>query len=189
MALNAQMVMFNPQLIVPMWGAFPPFFTLQPNEATRQTQLEEWGKLLLSFCSHQKQTLVTLADCPIWENVMMQRRLGGEGVALVAGHLVSKGRAEWVDEKHLTLRVLYKTVEELAAVILEKVKQMGLYHSGETMVLSDLEDAGGEGSEFYMMMHGLEKSLMDRVLDKLQEQGHCSLIPGEVPGLLWNNPQ
>ena len=161
-------VPFTPALTSRLWATFPPFFTVQPNDTSRHTQLEEWSKILLTYCSTQKTTLLApLIDWPWWENRMLSRTLPVDGIEAVAQHLIKKKRAEWGDAAHTTLRVFFKTVEELAPLVLDTVRQYRYIDDFKT-----LDEITGEfafGKEF----ENLDHTIMTRVLELLRDQGYC----------------
>ena len=173
---------FHPAAVCRLWAEFPPFFTLQPNDATRQTQLEEWARLLLAHCAAHTTTLVApLADWPWWENRALQRALPPEGVAAVAEHLVAARRAEWADAQRVNLRVYFKTVEELAVLVLAAVKAHG--YVDELHTLEELSGELGRGEAFYR----LEDDIMVRVCELLKAQGHATIVYAPAFGVIFKS--
>ena len=93
-----------------IWRTFPPFFTLQPTDSTRATQLEEWGRLLLAHCAAARASVLpSFKTWPLWENAALHRALPEEGRLAVANHLISTGRAAWVDATRVALRVYWRS--------------------------------------------------------------------------------
>ncbi len=173
---------FNPAVTCPLWGTFPPFFTLQPSDATRATQVEAWGRLLLAECASRRATLLSpLAEWPLWENRALQRALPADGIAAVAAHLVALGRAQWVDEQHVNLRVLFKTVPEWGVLVLAAVKRNGFVDDAKT--LTEITEDLGRGEEFYQ----LDDSIMVEVLRHLSTQGHCQIVEGGTFGVIFKS--
>jgi ESCRT-II complex subunit VPS25 len=161
---------FDIKSVTTLWSDFPPFFTLQPNDATRATQLEEWGKLLLAHCASQRVTMLApLAAWPLWGNPGLQRALSAEGIAAVAEHLVARRRAEWADAQRVTLRVFFRTVEEWGVLVLGAVRRKGFYD--ELKTLTEVTEDLGLGEEF----HRLDDEIAVRVLRHLEAQGHCQI--------------
>ena len=78
--------------------SWPPFFTLQPQEVTRQEQLEQWGRLLLSWCAfHRQAVLPALREWPLWENKAIARAFREESsrpftVPFLSAHLSARVR-------------------------------------------------------------------------------------------------
>ena len=59
---------------LPPLYSWPPFFTLQPQEATRDQQLEQWARLLVSWCAFHRQALLpVLREWPLWRNAALDR--------------------------------------------------------------------------------------------------------------------
>ncbi|WFD34782.1 hypothetical protein MCUN1_001626 [Malassezia cuniculi] len=82
----------------PPLHSFAPFYTLQPNIQTAQTQIEHWGQLVLSYCAvHRRFTIDAYGEFeqvgPLFRNEALDRAASPELIRLILAHLVSKGRA------------------------------------------------------------------------------------------------
>lgn len=95
-------------MALPEIYSFPPFFTcvvvvsrgsrrelmavrgrLQPNDAVRAKQLQEWRNLIVAWHEARKETTMVVADWPLWENKAIGRASDIELV--VSGWLVNRG--------------------------------------------------------------------------------------------------
>jgi len=81
---------------------FPPFFTLQPVEETRQKQLELWCKVICDWAQETNTWAIVPSRIPLWENPAIDRRLGSEGQAAVVTSLLASGHARWEDASDAT---------------------------------------------------------------------------------------
>lgn len=100
--------------------AFPPFYTLQPNEATRAVQVDAWRRLVLAHGEAQGLIALDLAaSASPWHNAAVGRTLSGDGRHAVLAALAAAGEgqwegstflvwwrplADWADEAHGALR-------------------------------------------------------------------------------------
>ena len=159
----------------PLWH-WPPFFTLQPNEASRATQLEEWGKLLLAYCEHHRRSVLpVLKDWELWENAALGRSMSPEGMAAVAEQLVARKRAEWVDgaSSRASLRIFWRTPAEWSTIILEHMQSSG--EMGKMFIVAELQSSG----EVCLLApwQGLELATFYMALELLHAQGKLQLRP------------
>lgn len=81
----------------PLHG-FAPFYTLQPNPQTAQTQIEQWGQLVLSFCAAHRRFIIDAFGeyeqaGPLFRNTDLDRAASPELIRLILAYLVSHGRA------------------------------------------------------------------------------------------------
>lgn len=113
-----------------------PDRSVQPTDATRAKQLEQWAQLVVAWHAVQKKTEMTVRDWPHWENAAVGRRLPDDGVRLVMDHLVSRGNGEWMDDAHTRCRVFYRKPEEWAALVLAWAQSR--HQVGEILTLFDL---------------------------------------------------
>jgi len=96
-----------------------------------------------------------------------------EGINEVAEHLIRKKRAEWSDPAKTSLRVFFKTIEELAPLVLDAVKQYRYIDDFKS--LDDLTGEFAFGREFA----GLDHAIMTRVVELLRAQGFCVVTHAE----------
>mmetsp|Transcript_19820 Transcript_19820/g.36906 ORF Transcript_19820/g.36906 Transcript_19820/m.36906 type:complete len:99 (-) Transcript_19820:24-320(-) len=90
----------------PEFWNFPPFFTLQPVEATRTKQLALWKDLILRYHMERNITSMTLAEFEYFENKSIDRRMNISGMTAIIESLISSGNAEWEDDEHSRARIM-----------------------------------------------------------------------------------
>ena len=78
---------FNP----PEFWNFPPFFTLQPVEATRMKQLSLWKDLILKYHMERNIHSMTLAEFSYFENKQINRKMDMKGIHAIIESLISSG--------------------------------------------------------------------------------------------------
>jgi ESCRT-II complex subunit VPS25 len=101
--------------VAPAIHGFAPLFTLQPADATRAKQLEQWRLLIVAWHQAHRQATMAVREWPLWENKAIGRRLPDDAVAAVMAHVVASGSAEWVDAGRTSCRVFYRSPAEWAA--------------------------------------------------------------------------
>ncbi|KAI0391934.1 ESCRT-II complex, vps25 subunit [Xylariaceae sp. FL0594] len=78
---------------------FPPFFTRQPNQSTRRSQLIKWTTLILSYCSFHRITKLSLSSPAaeaLFANKRIDRRLSLADVREIIDFMRRDGRAEYI---------------------------------------------------------------------------------------------
>jgi ESCRT-II complex subunit VPS25 len=181
-------VTFSPPKI---WQTFPPFFTLQPTDSTRATQLEEWGKLLLAHCSSARvSTLPAYKSWPLWENAALHRSLPEEGRAAVAAHLITTRRAAWLDDTRVGLRVYWKSVEEWAALVVQEAREHAF--EGSTTTFLELTEPARHNYAWAVepeRLRGLEPAVLKDALQLLAREGVVAIFEdpegGSNFGVQW----
>ena len=162
-----------------IWSDFPPFFTLQPNDAIRATQLEEWGKLLLADCKARGLSILSpYREWSLWENPALRRALPEDGRRLVLEALVAQGRAMWADDARVGARVLWLRVDEWAAKLYAFLDSQGKLNQVLTF-----EELSNSSRHDYVALAapeelvGLEKGILREALLLLEKQGLVDHYP------------
>ena len=150
---------------------FPPFFTLQPADATRAKQLAAWRSIVVGWHHAHRRALMDVRGWPHWENRALGRRLAPEGVSAVLAHMVSAGSGEWADEARTQCRILFRSPAEYAALLRGAAR--GLQG---VQTLWQLCAPGGEGQLEDTEFDGMDPELMLRVLELLEAEGHVDLF-------------
>lgn len=145
---------------------------IQINAETREKQLRAWKDLILSYCTAQRSFILTPRAFPFFRNDAIGRFLSPEGINAVVQYLIAQGNAEWEDETHTRLRILWKSVPQLAQELYDWAIGQGL---GTVYTLYELHSS----DEFTdASFHGTDVALLRRALQLLAQQGKCVLIPG-----------
>ncbi|KAA0149977.1 hypothetical protein FNF27_06225 [Cafeteria roenbergensis] len=154
---------------------FPPFFTLQTNDALRAKQLGEWRNIIVQWHEARKEATMHVADWPLWENKDIGRRMSAEGIAAVMRFVKEGGNCEWVDAAKTTARIFYKTPSQWAAAVHEYVDGAGL--AGTMCIVYDLISGDTTtDAPFY----GLDAATMIRALDVLEAEGKAEVFRQEA---------
>ena len=150
----------------PQLYKFPPMFTLQPVAHTRMKQLESWRTIIMSWSKHTKTYVLSVSNCPIFENKKIIRKVGLQDRIVILDYLVEKGNAEWTDssEKSMCL-VMWNSLDEWAKLVYKWAQSCS--HIGNVFTLYDLTQ-GDEttGEEF----HGVDPKVFYRIIATLQSQ-------------------
>jgi ESCRT-II complex subunit VPS25 len=159
----------------PEFYSFPPFFTIQPVEATREKQLTLWRELILNFHTTLKIKTLVVHECPLWKNVAIQRSLDADAINTVMQDFIASGHGEWEDEQRTRCRILWRKPEQLASDIYMWAEVNGLINQVCTVYeLHSGEDVLG------MSFQGADEELLRRALTILENQGKCTIFKGET---------
>jgi ESCRT-II complex subunit VPS25 len=114
----------------PATYSFPPFFNLQPNQTTRQSQFQKWSLLVQSYCRHHRLfrlSLIDAIDSPLFHNTALRKRLSLADARTVVSWMASEAggkRAEWVGGEgggKAVAWIWWRTPEEWATVLADWV--------------------------------------------------------------------
>ena len=106
---------------------FPPMYTIQPAEITREKQLRLWSELILKYYSSKGESVMIPGSFEHFTNPKIDRSLSEDGRLLVCDFMVNHGNAEWIDIKQKSrLRLIFKSVEVLASEIFKYADEIGL---------------------------------------------------------------
>ena len=165
---------------------FPPFYTLQPNLTTRNSQFLSWSYLLLSYCAGHRLFRITPSH-PLFTNVTLNRRLAAEDAKEVLKWMAERGRVEWVENGTTKRRdgketreeawVWWKTGEEWAVLVAQWVERTGQKNTVLTFY-ELLEGDATADSEW----RGMPAELLQKALGVLVKRGKVSIF-GEGDGL------
>ena len=160
----------------PEFYSFPPFFTIQPVEETREKQFALWRDLIVRYHDHCKIKTLVVHECPLWKNDKIHRKLDPDDIQQIMENLVEQGHGEWIDdEQKTTCRIFWRQPKELAADIYEWAKASGNIGGVCTMYeLHSGEDVNG------MSFEGVDEELLRRALGILEDQGKCTIFQGDT---------
>lgn len=172
--------MGGPPFEFPFFHNYPPYFTLQPVQETRDKQSSLWQALILQYCRSQKVYIVLAAgedENPLFVNNAIDRRANREARTYFLSGLVESGRAAWLDKEKNRCLILWKTPKEWAAAIYDWARSFGLNDS--VFTIDDLS-AGDEvqGTE----LEGLPREIIVPALKLLEAHGQARLFKGATPG-------
>ncbi|XP_017126263.1 vacuolar protein-sorting-associated protein 25 [Drosophila elegans] len=152
---------------------FPPFFTLQPHEETRQQQLKVWTDLFLKYLRHTNRFTLSIGDqtSPLFHNESLKRRLSPELVLAILAELERTGHANPLDKRRQEWQVYWHTLEEYGTMVYDWVQETGQTNSICTLY----EIASGENTAA-LEFHGVDEAVLLSALRLLEQKGRCELI-------------
>ena len=150
---------------------FPPFFTLQPVQSTRNKQITSWGEIIKNYTKSKNISTIDLS-CEIFKNNQINRSLSSNDIISIFKQLsnleVVKFCQSALNSKDKVI-VLWRPLSAWADLILE----YAVNNSLSIMTLFDI--IGGDdttGEPFY----GQDEELIIGALLLLQEKGKCELM-------------
>ncbi|EDW02097.1 vacuolar protein-sorting-associated protein 25 [Drosophila grimshawi] len=152
---------------------FPPFFTLQPHEETRQKQFKVWTDLFLKYLKHNNKFTLGINDqtSPLFCNESINRRLSPEFIQLILEQLQQTGHAAPLDKKRQEWQVYWHTLEEYGNMVYDWIQETGQTNSICTLY----EIASGENTT-QLEFHDVDEAVLLNALRLLEEKGKCELI-------------
>jgi len=150
---------------------FPPFFTLQPVQETREKQVKQWRELILAYHEHQRlYSMGHPSVFALFRNDALDRQLSPEGVEAVVNSLIAAREAEWEDPvTKSNLLIYWRTPESLAHAIGQWANQK-LTKFDCIMTIDEIHS--DEASPFL----GVDQALIVRALRVLEEEGKCRIM-------------
>ncbi|KAH8370774.1 hypothetical protein KR093_004910 [Drosophila rubida] len=152
---------------------FPPFFTLQTHDETRQQQLNVWSDLFLKYLKHTNQFLIGINDqnLPLFWNESIKRRLSSELILLILERLQNTGHAAPLDKRRQEWQVYWYTLEEYGNMVYDWIQQ-----TGQTNTICTLYEIASGDSTTQLEFHGMDEAVLLKALRLLEEKGKCELI-------------
>lgn len=167
----------KPAFAFPEYFHFPPFFTLQPVQETREKQLAIWTELVMGWCNHHKVKTLTVGDPalnPLFRNATIDRQLDGEGVKAVLDAVQAAKYGQWEDDARSRFSISPVSYAMLASAIYAYAERYNLIDNVATVEeLSAGDETSGE------IFHGLSPTLIEGALKSLEAGGRAVLVPGD----------
>ena len=166
----------------PEFYYFPPFFTIQPIESTREKQLNLWNELILNYYTHHKLPTLIVHECPLFQNASIERKLSSEDIQVIMEHFIQCGNGEWDDTDSNTntktrCKIYWRKPTQLASDIYEWAKLNG--HVGNGGVCTVYELHSGEDLQG-VSFNGIDEDILRTALSILEEQGKCTIFQGDT---------
>eukprot|EP00056_Hartaetosiga_gracilis_P004550 m.76070 g.76070 ORF g.76070 m.76070 type:complete len:179 (-) comp11866_c0_seq4:142-678(-) len=156
---------------------FPPFFTIQPQEETREKQLEAWKTLIVEYAKQHGINRLVVAECPsmpLFNNKDINRHLDLEGVGAVLSYLEKTGHIEWKDASRTECALYWQSPIEWAEVIYKWACDVGQTDTVLTF-FELLEGDTGAQAPF----HGMDKYVFIKSLRQLEKEGRGEVFAAE----------
>ena len=167
---------------------FPPFFTLQPNEDTKNKQIDAWCDLILKYGREKRifqLDLVEALNTELFNNKQIDRKCSVELINEVFEQLIKNNRAEWILPNNLSSKnlknipqstnrkcfIYWHTLDEWAKLIYDYVNRNGLQNTVCTFYeLTESSDCKKE--EFF----NLDQLVLKKALNILNGQKKAEII-------------
>lgn len=161
----------------PFFYNYPPYFTLQPINETKEKQCGLWSTLILAYCKHHKIfTIPNSDDFPLFNNASINRRLNSEARTTFLDYLITQGNGQWLDRNKSSLLVLWRKIPEWADAIARWADTYGMRDS--VVVVDDLSRGDDvRGTE----LEGLDRNVLMQALKVLEARGKVRLFSGATP--------
>eukprot|EP00055_Hartaetosiga_balthica_P014565 m.80528 g.80528 ORF g.80528 m.80528 type:complete len:178 (-) comp8623_c1_seq1:251-784(-) len=156
---------------------FPPFFTIQPQEETREKQLEAWKTLILHYGKEHGINRLVVTECPsmpLFNNKEINRHLDLDGVLTVLSFLEKTGHIEWKDASKTECALYWQSPIEWAQIIFKWACDVGQTDSILT-IFELLEGDTGERAPF----HGMDKFVFIKSLRQLEKERKAEILEGD----------
>mmetsp|Transcript_14671 Transcript_14671/g.30570 ORF Transcript_14671/g.30570 Transcript_14671/m.30570 type:complete len:182 (-) Transcript_14671:188-733(-) len=151
--------------------SFPPFFTIQPNEETKQKQLQAWCDLVTDYCRKRRVFEFDPATFPPFENKAIERSLSESAREAVLSFVASQGRCERHDRRKVF--VTWTSFEEWGKALLEWAHRTG--RREDVMTVDELCTSDDFATEAF---HGCPPAFMQKILKELEKGKHVMLFQG-----------
>ncbi|CAG9466461.1 unnamed protein product [Pedinophyceae sp. YPF-701] len=164
----------------PEFRSFPPFYTIQPVEQTRERQLAVWRDLVVRFCRAARLFVLTTDesdDGPLFQNEAINRKLPASGRVAVLDSLAARGQAHWLDKHKRRCAVFFRPLEELADDLEKWARDMG--YSGSVVTFDEIS-SGPETS--HTDLHGMHHDALRIVAGVLERRGRAAVFASDVTG-------
>jgi len=169
--------MSDSKFTYPEFYEFPPFFTIQPVQATKQKQLSIWIEFVASYIKHHQLSAIKVIEdskSPLFFNKKINRQLSVEGIREVLDEMVRGGFGKWDDEKKNICLLSHRKIDEWSNILYTWASENGLMDTISTIYeLSDGDST--QGAPF----HGLQQQVIKLALQELEKHGKVTLVPGD----------
>ena len=172
--------------VLPDLYDFPPFFTLQPVDATRARQLEAWVSLLVRWAAAtHTPRLAPVRSWPLWEHAGLGRRLPEEGQRAVIEAAVAAGSASWEAPDRSEAAIWWRSPAEWGRVLHNAASSRGAAAAGQIFTIYELRTApewvGGIGGIAAADWTVLDAPLILRALEAAEREGLVALVREASP--------
>lgn len=155
-----------------------PIRSIQPNDTTRQVQINTWAELVLKYQRHHRQALLTLNEpTPLFSNDAIRRTLQPDGRLAVLKHLERNRNAAPVDKACQQWEIYWHPLDEWANMLHQWASNSGQTNAVCTFYeLTDGDSSAGEPWQ------GLATAVLVKALRLLEKQGKCVLMGDDADG-------
>eukprot|EP00455_Lapot_gusevi_P057126 TRINITY_DN9638_c0_g1_i3.p1 TRINITY_DN9638_c0_g1~~TRINITY_DN9638_c0_g1_i3.p1 ORF type:complete len:196 (-),score=20.05 TRINITY_DN9638_c0_g1_i3:16-558(-) len=166
--------MSSDQFQFPDYYHLPPFFTLQPVQATRNKQVGMWVDFIISYLKAHQKSVVNLNNdihTELFHNRQIDRKLSLAAAQTILQELVDRGYGIWDGAEKSRCLVSWRRLQDWAAALHHWASESGKLN----FICTVFELRAGDetrGEEFY----GLDVELFVRILALLEQQHKATLF-------------
>jgi len=156
----------------PWQYSFPPFFSLQPHQATRAKQIEAWRHLVLHYCQVNTVSALDLAsapELPLFHNSSISRRLPVDAIKELLDDLAGRGNLEWVDKTKRRGLVYWRSPQQIGQEIFKWVSDSG--QTGAVLTIQEIIEEGENNS-----WKGVGEEIVIKALEALECDKRCEVF-------------
>jgi ESCRT-II complex subunit VPS25 len=153
----------------PDFWHFPPMFTIQKVDKTRESQFQMWTDLLTGYLESQSKTSIYVdkeAGAPPFTNPEIRKSLHPDGIRQVLDYMSSQGFGSWSDDEKTIFSCSWRKLSDWANSIYKWAVSMD--QIGKINTIYDLHSGDETDGEDF---HGIEPGLLLKALDVLEEEG------------------
>jgi len=156
----------------PWQYSFPPFFSLQPHQATRAKQIEAWRHLVLNYCQVNTVSVLDLAsapELPLFYNSSISRRLSVDAIKEILEDLMGRGNFEWTDKSKRRGLVYWKSPQQTGQEIYNWVSDTG--QTGAVLTVQEILEEGENN-----VWKGVSEEIVIKALKALECDKKCEVF-------------
>ena len=157
---------------------FPPFYTLQVHEETKQRQIQLWCQRVLEWCKSHRIRKLDVTEAATSSELFsspptcaVKRSINTQFINIIMDSLIAQGRAEKVTDT--SFMVFSVTLDDYAQSLYQWVERRSA--QGIVMTVSEIIRDGGSGNEDELFF-GMEIEMFRKVVAKLEADGKVLVI-------------
>lgn len=162
----------------PDYYDYPPFWTLQTNGQTRETQLKLWSNFICAFTKYYKRTeidLISTLETPLFNNAKLGRKVSQQMAEEIIDSMVKAENAKWLESTKTRVRIIWRTPAQIGQLVHEYLHDIGSLNTVMTYEeLVNGEDTTDQG--FY----GLSMDEFHDAMVYMERQGKCKIMAGKT---------
>lgn len=128
---------------------FVSCFRIQPHAETRSKQIEAWQQLITEYLKTTKQSTIDVREsqnCPLFNNVTINRKLSQESLLIILEEMGKTGRAAPVDKSKNVWEVYWHSLDEWGNMVYNWASSNGLNNTVCTLYeIREGDNTVGEG--------------------------------------------
>ncbi|KAI3378128.1 hypothetical protein SNEBB_007073 [Seison nebaliae] len=147
---------------------FPPFYTLQPNQETRNRQLSLWSERILCDCRTKNKFILSFhsyRNDELFYNSSIDRAVSSQLLEAILHHLEQKDQIKWLNTKHDRCLIMWRSIEDWSHQLISQVNHKGLTNS-----ICTLYELFGPESTLSKDFSNLPHEIVETLLTNLEKK-------------------